>query len=46
MFSAGVWPGSTREEPAAIVAEASKASLPVALCRISAQAALKVLWPE
>jgi hypothetical protein len=46
MFSAGVCPGSTREELTGIGTEAPKASLPVARRRISAPAALKVLWPE
>jgi hypothetical protein len=43
---AGTLPGSTFELPAATVADAPNASLPVNDFRISAAAALKVLWPE
>jgi hypothetical protein len=44
--AAGTAPGSTFELPASTVADAPKASLPVNEFKISAPAALKVLWPE
>ena len=43
---AGTAPGSTFEEPAAIVADPPKSSLPVKRRRVSAPAALKALWPD
>jgi len=42
----GVRPGSIFELPAGKVTEPPKASLPVKSFRISAPAALKVLYPE
>src|SRR6266508_5267724 len=44
--AAGVRPGSTFELPAATVTDAPNLSLPVKSRRISAPAALKVLWPD
>src|SRR3989442_15887768 len=43
---AGTAPGSTFELPTNTIADAPNASLPVNDLRISAAAALKVLWPE
>jgi hypothetical protein len=42
----GAVPGSTLEEPERMVTPSPKRSLPVKRRRISAPAALKVLWPE
>ena len=42
----GTAPGSTRDVPASWVAEAPNASEPVKRLRISAPAALNVLWPD
>src|SRR5207244_3204761 len=42
----GVSPGSVVEEPGANVTEAPNVSLPVKSFRISAPAALNVLWPD
>src|SRR6266542_2405790 len=44
--AAGVRPGSTFELPAATVTDAPNLSLSVKSRRISAPAALKVLWPD
>src|SRR2546426_9527701 len=44
--AAGTAPGSTFELPACTVADAPKASLPVNDFKISAPAALNMLWPE
>jgi hypothetical protein len=44
--AAGTSPGSIAEDPAAIVTDAPKRSLEVKRRRISALAALKVLWPD
>jgi hypothetical protein len=46
MSTAGTLPGSTFELPAAIVAAPPNAFLRVNRRRISAPAALKLLWPE
>ena len=46
MLLAGTAPGSIVEEPAKIVADAPKESLPVKDFKISALAALNVLWPD